>query len=96
MCSITWKYDAGVFHLLIFADLFVPVSYVNQDHLLPEPYVAAMRDNLLNRCPVSSFDHVKKTVESDFNQGLEELFDHFERTPIASASLAQVNYLYYR
>ena len=31
---------------------------VPQDHLLPEQYVVTMRDNLLDRCPVSSFEEV--------------------------------------
>ena len=34
------------------------------DHLLPEPYVETMRDNLLDRCPVSSYDEVGKDFES--------------------------------
>jgi len=40
--------------------LFIP--WQNQDHLLPEEYVLKMRNNLLDRCPVSSYKEVSKIV----------------------------------
>eukprot|EP00955_Chlamydomonas_euryale_P041455 351985-Chlamydomonas_euryale.AAC.1 len=60
------------------------------DHLLPEAYVATMRDHLLDRCPESSYEEVSAIVEADLGAPPEALFATFERRPIASASLAQV------
>eukprot|EP00983_Pelagomonas_calceolata_P008771 285892-Pelagomonas_calceolata.AAC.1 len=34
-----------------------------QDHLLPEEYVLTMRNNLLDRCPISSYKEVSKIVQ---------------------------------
>jgi hypothetical protein len=30
-----------------------------QDHLLPSEYVVCMRDNMLDRCPVSTYEQVR-------------------------------------
>jgi hypothetical protein len=60
------------------------------DHLLPEPYVVTMRNNLLDKCPISSWAEVRRTITKDLGQPPEQLFASFEQQPIASASLAQV------
>lgn len=61
------------------------------DHLLPREYVLMMRNNLLDRCPVSSIDSVRATIKEDLGRNVDELFSEFDPEPIASASLAQVH-----
>ncbi|KXZ42167.1 hypothetical protein GPECTOR_192g313 [Gonium pectorale] len=61
------------------------------DHLLPEEYVLTMRNNLLDRCPVSAPEEVRRTFLQDLGAPPEQLFAEFNPTPIASASLAQVH-----
>ncbi|GFR41354.1 hypothetical protein Agub_g2037, partial [Astrephomene gubernaculifera] len=61
------------------------------DHLLPEEYVETMRTNLLDRCPVSPPEEVRRTFMHDLGAPPERLFAYFNETPIASASLAQVH-----
>ncbi|GIL43460.1 hypothetical protein Vafri_933 [Volvox africanus] len=61
------------------------------DHLLPEEYVLTMREHLLDRCPVSTPEEVRRTFEQDLGAPPEKLFAYFCPEPIASASLAQVH-----
>ncbi len=49
-----------------------------------------MRDHLLDKCPVSPIEEVRRTFVEDFGAPPEQLFAHFAPTPLASASLAQV------
>lgn len=39
-----------------------PMPFESQDHLMPEEYVLKMRNNLLDRCPVSSYKEVSKII----------------------------------
>ncbi|GIL99023.1 hypothetical protein Vretimale_4271 [Volvox reticuliferus] len=61
------------------------------DHLLPEEYVLTMREHLLDRCPVSPPEEVRRTFEQDLGAPPEKHFAYFSPEPIASASLAQVH-----
>ena len=61
-----------------------------QDYILPEEYVRIMRDYMLDKCPVSSFQDIVKVITEDLGKSPEELFASIEAIPIASASLAQV------
>ena len=38
-----------------------------------------------------SFEHVERTIREDFGRPLEDIFSEFSRTPVASASVAQVH-----
>ena len=44
-----------------------------------------------DQVPAEGFDQVRRVVEEDLGRPLEALFEHFERTPIAAASIAQVH-----
>ena len=61
-----------------------------QDYILPVEYVNTMRDYMLDKCPVSSYEDIKEVITEDLGKPPEELFASIEEVPIASASLAQV------
>ena len=44
-----------------------------------------------DQVPAETFDSVRRVVEEDLGRTLEEVFEHFERRPIAAASIAQVH-----
>ena len=49
---------------------------------------------LQDRCPVSSYESIEEMFVKDTGQTISDFFDDFERTPIGSASLAQVHRAY--
>ncbi|XP_011084911.1 putative ABC1 protein At2g40090 [Sesamum indicum] len=61
------------------------------EYLVPDEYVKIMRESLLNRCPVSSYDQVLEVFKKELGGAPDEIFDEFDPIPIASASLAQVH-----
>jgi ubiquinone biosynthesis protein len=46
---------------------------------------------LRDHVPAEPFERVREVVEAELGRPLEEVFEHFERTPIAAASIAQVH-----
>ncbi|OMO94989.1 hypothetical protein CCACVL1_05657 [Corchorus capsularis] len=61
------------------------------DYLIPQEYVQTMRESMLNRCPVSSYDQVCEVFRKELGQTPDKVFREFDPKPIASASLAQVH-----
>ncbi|KAK8473900.1 hypothetical protein V6N11_014369 [Hibiscus sabdariffa] len=61
------------------------------EYLVPQEYVITMRESMLNKCPVSSYDQVCEVFKKELGQMPDKVFDEFDPEPIASASLAQVH-----
>lgn len=60
------------------------------NYLLPEEWTKTFVP-LQDHCPVSSYDSIAAMVLKDTGSPLDEHFDHFAKTPIGAASLAQVH-----
>lgn len=71
---------------------FIKVGQIasTRGDLLPHPLVDELA-RLQDDVPPFSFSQVRGTIESEFRRPLEEIFDAFEPTPVAAASVAQVH-----
>ena len=58
--------------------------------LLPENYLKEL-SKLQDRVPPANPEDIKKIIEEELGKNIEELFEYFEDTPIASASIGQVH-----
>ncbi len=58
--------------------------------LFPEELVSEFQ-KCRDQVPAQSFEVVRATVEEDFGAPLEEIFESFDETPLAAASIAQVH-----
>ncbi|KAI9080659.1 hypothetical protein K1719_037325 [Acacia pycnantha] len=61
------------------------------EYLIPQEYVQTMRESMLNKCPVSSYDQVCEVFKKELGETPDTIFSEFDPVPIASASLAQVH-----
>lgn len=55
------------------------------------PKLAEELTKLQSNAPADDYDYVRKTIEDELGQRLEEVFASFNPTPIASASIGQVH-----
>ena len=60
------------------------------DYLVPRPYTRTL-SALFEHNDASSLDAIIAIIEADIGCRVDDAFESFEPTPIASASLAQVN-----
>ncbi len=58
-------------------------------HILPDQYMQAL-ESLQDDAPASPFNETKKLIEKELGGTIDNLFETFESTPIASASIGQV------
>ncbi len=58
--------------------------------ILPEPYLSAVT-RLQDRVPPDAAAAIEAVLASELKRPMDELFDHFEREPVAAASLGQVH-----
>jgi predicted unusual protein kinase regulating ubiquinone biosynthesis (AarF/ABC1/UbiB family) len=71
---------------------FVKIAQVfaSRSDLIPEPYLAEL-GTLVDQVPPLPFETVERAIVEAYGRPVDELFDRFEREPIAAASLAQVH-----
>ena len=58
--------------------------------LVPKEFAKEL-EKLQDKVPEFSFNEAKAIIEKEFGKGIEQLFLHFEKKPIASASISQVH-----
>ncbi len=58
--------------------------------ILPEPYLSQI-GTLQDQVPADDPDDIIAVLERELGQTVSEVFDHFEREPLAAASLGQVH-----
>ena len=58
--------------------------------VLPKVYVETL-ESLQDNTPATDFHQIKKRIEEELGESIEQMFDTFSETPIASASIGQVH-----
>ncbi|MFI5311705.1 MAG: ABC1 kinase family protein [Gemmatimonadales bacterium] len=58
--------------------------------LIPEPYLGQL-GKLIDQVPPMPFDVVARTIHESYGRHVDEVFEQFEREPVAAASLGQVH-----
>lgn len=71
---------------------FVKIAQVfaSRSDLIPEPYLGRL-GTLVDQVPFLPFETIERAIVESYGRGADELFDSFEREPVAAASLAQVH-----
>ncbi len=91
----SWRGAAGAAATFLFQRLgatFIKVGQImsTRPDIFSAEFIAPIT-TLQDRVPGFSFADVRRTIEEDFRRKLEEIFEEFDRAPIASASIAQVH-----
>jgi predicted unusual protein kinase regulating ubiquinone biosynthesis (AarF/ABC1/UbiB family) len=69
--------------------------FAGRADLLPEPYLSAV-STLADRVPAVPADAIEAEILKAYGKAATELFDKWERTPVAAASIGQVHRAWYR
>jgi ubiquinone biosynthesis protein len=59
-------------------------------NFLPKSYHEPL-NSLQNQLPPRSYSEIQQRIQSELDASIEDLFDHFEKTPIATASIGQAH-----
>ncbi len=63
--------------------------FASRPDVVPEPYLSAL-GTLVDRVPVVPFEEIEREIISAYGRPPEEVFESFNREPLASGSLGQV------
>ncbi len=55
------------------------------------PELISEFEKLQDNVPPVSFDHVRKTIETELDSPIEQIFKYFDKSPLAAASIGQVH-----
>lgn len=71
---------------------FVKIAQVfaSRADLIPEPYLGAL-GTLVDQVPALPAEVIERAIFEAYGKPVDQLFEDFERTPVAAASLAQVH-----
>jgi predicted unusual protein kinase regulating ubiquinone biosynthesis (AarF/ABC1/UbiB family) len=64
--------------------------FASRADLIPEPYLGEL-GTLIDSVPPMPFDAVARTIRESYGRDVDAVFEQFERTPVAAASLGQVH-----
>lgn len=66
-------YVKKMYRILI--NLPCPIAYCQwQEYLVPKEYVQTMRESMLNRCPVSSYEQICNVFKKEFGETPDKVF----------------------
>lgn len=63
--------------------------FASRPDVVPEPYLSAL-GTLTDRVPVVPFDLIEREIVNAYGRQPEQMFEKFDRSPLASGSLGQV------
>jgi predicted unusual protein kinase regulating ubiquinone biosynthesis (AarF/ABC1/UbiB family) len=64
--------------------------FASRADIIPEPYLSEL-GLLVDQVPPMSFDAIARTIREAYGRDVDDVFDEFERIPVAAASLGQVH-----
>ena len=64
--------------------------FASRADLIPEPYLGAL-SSVVDQVPALPFEVIRQRIKEEYGRDVDEIFENFEREPVAAASLAQVH-----